>query len=226
MNWIDLAIISICLWGGVEGYLKGARVMIRKILIICLAILLANVFKGYFVYYFVNAFALDEMLQRAVFASTTVPVSSSSMGMVKEIINDLPLPEIFKEEIWQRLVDNKYGLCKYCPEFLHLAEMVNELVLKTVSFFLALCLWTGWMNLLKDVWGKDNECFSSGRREEAWRWGGAFLGLCRHGLMVSFFIGIASVCLLICPPAARIFDIDGSVLGNLGLTVFNLFNVW
>ncbi|NLZ28876.1 MAG: hypothetical protein GX887_07925 [Firmicutes bacterium] len=226
MSWIDLAIISVCLWGGVEGYLGGVRVVIRKILIVCLVILLANFFKGYFVYYFVNVFALDEMVHQAVFAETVMPVSSSSLGMVKEIVNDLPLPKIFKEEIWRRLVDNRYDFYKYCPEFLRLAEMVKELVLKTVSFFLALCLWMGWMSLLKAVWGKENECFSSGRKEEAWRWGGAFLGLCRHGLMVSFFIGIASVCLLICPPAAQIFDIDSSILGNLGLKIFNLFNVW
>ncbi len=225
MNWIDLAVVSICLWGGVEGYLKGARVIIRKILLVCLAIVLANIFKSYFVYYFVNVSALDEIIHEVVFMEVILPVSGTpSSDTVNEIIGGLPLPTVFKKEIWQRLL-SRYDLYKYSPEFLYFAEIINGLILKTISFLLALCLWLAWMNLLEVVSGANNK-HRSGRKEGGWRWAGVFFGLCRHYLLVSLAAGIISVWPLICPPAANVLDFDGSALGSLSLQIFNFLRIW
>lgn len=254
MIWTDLAIISICLWGGVAGYFKGIRRMVVKIAFLFAAIIIANIFKKHVSVYLAIVFDFEYKIKEVIFNKFVIPV----MGIINNFngdyvreniysyIENLSLPASIENEIMEQL-ENMPGKG---DDILYFVDMFADLFVNVISFFLAFLMWAGSLFVVNIIVserlsaqnpggqspGTFRGCLKNGgmaglvKAETASssvsRWGGALLGILRHFLVISLVVGVFSVMVAIFPVLSLVMNIDESVLGVLSLKAFDLMGVW
>lgn len=229
MNWLDLAIVSVSLWGGIEGYFYGCRRMFIKTLVVIAAIFLANYFKNNFIVLLVVFFSMEEKIKTVISERLVVPVAEgwfSTLSVVERIehmINELAIPSVLKTELLHLMYQISPETMRSMPEGVIVEEWLARLWINAIAFGLALAIWGGWLNLAEAV-----AMFRSppSLENRMLRWGGAAVGLGRHFLLFSLCLGISGPFLWLTPGVFNALDIDSSLLACWSLKVFKICGFW
>ena len=224
MNWMDLAIVCFCLWGGIKGLWLSTWQVMRKIGVVLASILLANWLQLYLKQFLVNVFKVDKIIEGAVFRGYIIPVyTQQPYDSLQKFCDELSLPDLVKDKIWLRVDELLGGGWLYDDQFYLFLELLIDRSVLIIAFALAFLLWMGWLHIIEDVTSpklkevEPNDGLS--------KWFNMSLGLAHHFTLAGLLTGILSV-LLKFSPTFDFIDINATVLGGWCLALFQLFHIW
>jgi len=229
MYWLDLAIISFILWGGITGYLCGPFKSLVRLIVALIAVMMAHLSKNNFVIMVRTFLPLEEEVKRVINANLVIPVqgpvqgSNYSSGItLKKIIEEIKMPEVIQESMVKKIEETYPSVLEQTASGIYLSELLTEVTFSVIGFMLALLMWNAWLNLGKElVIRKYN--FPHYLNYAAFL--GFLIGIFCNIILMGLFSGILGITSWLYPSLYQAFDINSSMLFQWCLKIYHLIGV-
>jgi len=224
MIWMDLAIICVCLWGGIKGIWSDTGKLFRSIIIIIISIGFANLLQLYLAKYMINELEINHAIKAMLFQNQVIPVYTSDYAYFsQDVMQKLNIPSFWEEKILLRIKElgeltslDGHQIYLFLNEFIYISVEI-------ISFGLILFLAIYSINMINYV-VEYPDLYNKGKWY-SFNWLGAGMGLMHHFLLISLVVGFLSF-LLCYLPFINFISLENSLLASLCMEVFFFLKIW
>ena len=224
MIWMDLAIICVCLWGGVKGIWSDTGKLFRSNIILIISIGLANILQLHLAKYMINELEINHAIKAMLFQNQVIPVYKNDYASFsQDAMQKLNISGFWEEKILLRIKElvelsslDGHQIYLYLNEFIYISVEI-------ISFGLTLFLAIFSINLINNV--IEYPDLNNRGKWHNFNLLGAGLGVMHHFLFMCLIVGFLSfgLCYL---PFINILSMENSLLTSLCLEVFFLLKIY
>jgi uncharacterized membrane protein required for colicin V production len=214
MFWMDLTIISFCLWGGVSGYLCGWKKAGVKLAATAVTFLTASLLLRDIKCFINLHYPVEDAIRVLIYNRAAVPVGGF-FSLQNVTLNSFVLPDIIRQAI---IYKTAYAVTPavYSPEDYLTLVMSNAL-----SFLTAVLLCWGVFQLAGSLSPMHRRQLKIHEHL-----GGLITGILRQTLIVFIIVGSVTPYLWLFAVPKEILDLQQTVLLRWLLQLFHLTGIW
>lgn len=215
MLWLDMGLCSVCLWGGVSGYLAGWRKIFRRLALLVAAAATAAIFQSDMRLFITLHYPVDFAVRTLIINRSAIPVGST-VAYPEAVLNSLEVPA------WMHpfLVEKAAAVAAVSAT--GVIDVLTMVTVNALSFAAGFALWGGAFHLA--VFFKQNH---SNVLPSYWeQWVGAIIGIIFYLWIYILVAGATAPLFWLVPISRDLFNPEQAYLFNKVLQLFNYTGIW